>query len=152
MFCDFMTLEPKRRTVVWQRTFKAALISASMSYLGCASAVADTNELTAQVVFFQLGDQRTELQRDAFFKERAHGKQVRWPMRVTRVKKGWWNYGVRGSVGEDKEVLCKVPINDANAPIVSALSIGDRVTCAGQISSYVRLLGISIALTEAKIE
>lgn len=100
----------------------------------------------------RLSDSYTEAQREAWFESRARGQKVSWKIKILDISKGWWNYDIQGRVGSGKEVLCKVDINKANTALVADLSKGTRVKCAGTIKQYVKILGTTILIDDARIE
>ncbi|MEL7218410.1 MAG: hypothetical protein AAGK01_08270 [Pseudomonadota bacterium] len=119
--------------------------------LACATA-GSTHAIEPSAVYSRLSDRYTEAQREAWFDTNAKGQRVAWRMRVEDVSKGWWNYDITGKVGSKRRVLCKVDISDENTRRVAAIGKGDRITCAGEVSSYVRFVGVSVLIDDADIE
>lgn len=112
----------------------------------------EANAPNAQTVYARLSDRYTEAQREAWFASHARGQKVSWTFRILDISKGWWNYDIQGRVGNGRDVLCKVDINKANTAVVAELSKGTKVNCTGTIKQYVKLLGTTVLIDDAKID
>ena len=110
------------------------------------------SEPSANQVFARLTDRYTEAQREAYFSENAAEKNVRWTMKIIEVTRGWWNFDIVGDVGRGNTVLCKIDISEATTKQVTTLAKGKRITCAGTIKGYIRLMGTTIMIDDATVE
>ncbi len=109
------------------------------------------SEIAATTVFSRLTDNYTEVQREAWFNGNAKDQRVSWQIRVREVKKGWWNFDIFGLVGKDREVVCKVDITPENERLVADITKGRKVRCVGEIKSYIRFVGTTVFIDDAKI-
>ena len=109
------------------------------------------SSLNPNDVFSRLGDRYTDVQRETFFNRDVKGKSVAWKMKVLDVSKGWWTYTLRGSVGNGREVFCKVKITDTSTERVGSISKGTFVVCAGTAKTYTRVFGLTLLIGDAAV-
>lgn len=131
--------------------FRQLLMSA-MFLVWTASTPASANQLTLTIIAQNLSDQRTRVQRDAFWAQHQ-GTRVAIQGRVTDVKpKGWIMPMIVEMSTNQRDMTISCQIIESNQNVAALLSVGNTVTCSGTFRDYILLFGgLSLTIADATV-
>lgn len=132
--------------------FKQMLIGAA--FLGLAASVpATADQVTLSVIAQNLSDQRTRVQRDAFWAQNK-GTSVVFQGRVTDVKpKGWIMPMTVELSTNQRDLTISCQVIESNQNVAASLSVGNNATCSGTFRDYLLLFGgLSLTIADATIQ
>ena len=114
---------------------------------------ATASELSLSLISQNLSDQRTRVQRDAFWAQHK-GKRVSFQGRVTDVKpKGWIMPMTVEMSTRQRDLTISCQVLDSNQSVAGRLSVGDNATCVGTWRDYLLLFGgLSLTIADATIQ